>query len=146
MTVSGSVLEGRPLLSGAASGRLLVLDEPLSLWGGLDPVSGVVVDRRHPQFGANVGGRVLAMPFGRGSSSASSVLAEAIRLATAPAGILLRRADEIVVLGALVAAELYGVVCPVLVLVDTDYLELHTNADVEIHVDGRVVVRPVVLG
>jgi len=52
------------------------------------------------------------MPSGRGSSSASSVLAEAIRLGTAPAAILLGAPDPIIAVGAIVARRLYGKVCP----------------------------------
>ena len=46
--------EARTLVAGTAEGPALVLDEPLSLWGGLDPVTGEIVDVRHPQRGANV--------------------------------------------------------------------------------------------
>ena len=77
---------------------------------------------------------MLVMPSGRGSSSSSSVLAEAIRLGTAPAGILLREADPIVVLGAVVARELYGVELPVVAL-DEDYRSLNPG-DV-LSVDAR---------
>lgn len=109
-------LAARPLLAGEAAGPALVLEAPLSLWGGLDPHTGRVSDHHHPQFGATVTGRVLVMPAGRGSSSSSSVLAEAVRLGTAPLAILLAEPDEILVLGALVAEELYGRTCPILVL------------------------------
>lgn len=105
--------EVRPLLAGSAEGEALVLREALSLWGGLEPRTGRVTDRRHPVAGTVVTGRVLVMPSGRGSSSSSSVLAEAIRLRTAPAAILLEQADEILVLGAMVAEHLYGRTCPV---------------------------------
>ena len=96
-------------------GPVLVLDEPLSFWGGVDPETGDVVDVRHPQRGANVVGRILVMPSGRGSSSSSSVLAEAIRAGTAPAAIVLGQADPILALGAIVARELYGATPPVVV-------------------------------
>jgi predicted aconitase with swiveling domain len=72
-----------------------VLEAPLSLWGGLDPHSGRLCDHHHPQLGATIAGHILVMPSGRGSSSSSSVLAEAIRLGTAPAAILLAEPDEI---------------------------------------------------
>jgi hypothetical protein len=110
--------EARALVPGTAEGTLLVLDEPLSFWGGLDPETGDVVDVRHPQRGANVVGRILVMPSGRGSSSSSSVLAEAIRAGTAPAAIVLGQADPILALGAIVARELYGKVTPVVVATD----------------------------
>ena len=93
-----------------------MLEAPLSLWGGMDPRSGRLSDHHHPQLGATVTGRVLVMPSGRGSSSSSSVLAEAIRLGTAPLAILLAEPDEILVLGALVAEYLYGRTCPIVVL------------------------------
>ena len=69
----------RMLIAGEARGTVLALDEPLSFWGGFDAETGTVIDRAHPQVGASLAGRVVVMPFGRGSSSGSSVLAEAIR-------------------------------------------------------------------
>jgi predicted aconitase with swiveling domain len=110
--------EGRTLVAGTARGRVLVLDEPLSFWGGVDPATGEVVDVHHPQRGSNAAGRILVMPAGRGSSSSSSVLAEAIRAGVGPAGIVLGRPDAILALGALVARELYGAAIPVAVLAD----------------------------
>jgi predicted aconitase with swiveling domain len=106
-----------PLVPGAGEGPVLVLDEPLSFWGGLDSATGRVIDHWHPQGDRSLTGTVLVMPAGRGSSSGSSVLAEAIRLGTGPAAILLLTRDAIVTVGAMVAAELYGRACPV-VLID----------------------------
>jgi predicted aconitase with swiveling domain len=114
------MVEARTLVAGTAEGPALVLDEPLSLWGGLDPETGDIVDTRHPQRGANVTDRVLVMPSGRGSSSSSSVLAEAIRAGTAPAAIVLAEADPILPLGAIVARELYGQTIPILVALKLD--------------------------
>ena len=94
----------------------LVLDDGLSLWGGMDPSTGELIDAHHPQRGANLAGRVVVMPSGRGSSSSASVLAEAVRAGTAPAAILLGEPDLILAIGAAVAEELYGVRVPVVVL------------------------------
>ena len=101
------------LVLGAASGPILRLDEPLSFWGGLEPATGTIIDRLHPQRGACVAGRILMMPTGRGSSSGSATLAEALRLGNGPAAILMLERDAIVVVGAILAAELYGLACPV---------------------------------
>jgi uncharacterized protein len=105
----------RVLLAGSAQGPALVLDEPLSMWGGLDPATGRIVDRRHPQAGETVTGTILVLPAGRGSSSAATVLAEAIRLGTAPVALVLAEPDDILLVGALVAEELYGITCPIIV-------------------------------
>jgi hypothetical protein len=111
--MSASAFDAVTLVAGAASGPTLRLDEPLSFWGGLEPATGTIIDRLHPQRGASVAGRVLMMPGGRGSSSGSATLAEALRLAHGPAAILMLERDAIVVVGAMVAAELYGLACPV---------------------------------
>jgi uncharacterized protein len=94
----------------------LVLSEGLSLWGGMDPATGELIDAHHPQRGVNLSGRVLVMPSGRGSSSSASVLAEAVRAGTAPAAIVLGEPDLILAIGAAVAEELYGVRVPVVVM------------------------------
>ena len=108
--------EGEALTLGQASGKTLVLDEPISFWGGVDENTGRVIDTHHPQLGASVAGVVLVLRCGRGSSSSSSVLAECLRNGVGPAAIVLAEPDPILALGALVAAELYGVAMPVVVL------------------------------
>jgi predicted aconitase with swiveling domain len=137
----GVALQGRPLVAGHAAGPALVLEAPLSLWGGMDPHTGQLTDHHHPQLGATITGQVLVMPSGRGSSSSSSVLAEAIRLGTAPVAVLLSEPDEILVLGALVADYLYGRTCPVMVLPDGLADAITTGDQVELHGDRITVAR-----
>ena len=123
----------RILVAGEASGEVLVLQERLSFWGGIDPATGKIVDVHHPQRGANVAGKILVMPGGRGSSSSSSVLAESIRAGTAPGAIVLAEPDPILALGAIVARELYGIVMPVVV---ADPSGLRTGEAASITLDG----------
>lgn len=130
--------EARPLVAGTASGRVVSLDEPLSFWGGFDAKTGDIVDVHHPQQGANLTGCILVLAHGRGSSSSSSVLAEAIRLGTAPAGIVLSAADEILVLGALVAEELYGDVCPIVVVAEGDHQGVSLASQATINAKGSI--------
>lgn len=116
-----NVIAARSLVEGEAEGALAVWSTPLSFWGGFDVATGRVIDRSHPALGQTIAGRILAMPAGRGSSSTSSVLAEAIRLGTAPAAIVLTTADPIIAVGAIVAHKLYGRACPVLVCDPEDF-------------------------
>ncbi len=129
------------LVPGAAAGAPLLLDEPLSFWGGLDPALGAIIDRRHPQAGANIAGRVLMMPAGRGSSGGSAILAEALRLGKGPAGILMLERDAIIVVGAMVAADLYGRDCPVALASERDWRALAAAARlaVEAGPDGAAI-------
>jgi len=120
------------------TGRALVLDEGLSLWGGMDPATGELIDVRHPQRGASLTGRIVVMPSGRGSSSSASVLAEAVRARTAPAAILLGEPDLILSIGAAVAEELYGVAVPVVVLPAGALSSIADGAELRVGSDGVV--------
>jgi hypothetical protein len=112
--------------------RALVLSEPLSLWGGMDPATGELIDAHHPQRGANLAGRAVVMRSGRGSSSSASVLAEAVRAGMAPAAILLGEPDLILSIGAAVAEELYGVRVPVVVLPTARLEAIHDGDPVDL--------------
>ena len=100
---------------GAAEASVIRLPTPLSFWGGVDAETGRIIDQSQTHHGALLYGRVLVMPSGRGSSSASSVLAETIRNGTGPIAIVIERPDPIITAGAMVARSLYGIVCPVVV-------------------------------
>ena len=122
--MSPFAVEAVTLAPGEGQGAPLRLDEPLSFWGGLDPANGAIVDRWHPQRGAIVAGRALMLPAGRGSSSGSAALAEAIRSGAGPVAILLLQRDAIIVVGAIIAAELYGLECPVALVREQDWSAL----------------------
>lgn len=114
-----TTIEGRALVSGEAAGPVMALSEPLSFWGGVDPHTGDITDVHHPSLGTSLAGKVLVMHHGRGSSSATSVVAEVIRAGVGPVALVTRDPDPIVALGALVAAELYpDRICPVLAVGD----------------------------
>ncbi len=126
------------LAPGSANAATIVLREPLSLWGGMDPASGQVIDARHPQRGENLAGRIVVMPAARGSSSSSSVLAEAVRAGHAPAGILLGEPDLILAVGAAVAEELYGVRIPIVVVAPEELAGVTDGQLVAISEDGEI--------
>ncbi|MGH2488021.1 MAG: aconitase X swivel domain-containing protein [Candidatus Limnocylindria bacterium] len=133
-------MSGRLIAPGHAHAVALVLDEPLSLWGGLDPASGHIIEPRHPQHGAVISGRALVVPAVRGSSSSASVLAEAVRAGTAPAAIVLGEADLILALGAAVAEELYGIQVPILVLPPGELATMLDGATLDIGPEGATSV------
>ncbi|MCC9067375.1 aconitase X swivel domain-containing protein [Arthrobacter cryoconiti] len=126
--MSGQTMRGLTLCCGDGCGALLALDEPLSFWGGMDRNTGMIIDTHHPQSGTSMAGRVILMDASRGSSSSSSVLAEAIRAGVGPAAILLLVRDAIVALGVMAAAELYGTFVPVVLLDAEQSQVLHASA------------------
>ncbi|MBZ9775246.1 aconitase X swivel domain-containing protein [Mesorhizobium sp. CO1-1-8] len=134
-------------LTGEADGLALVFSQPLSFWGGIDAETGEITDHSHPGLGQNVAGKILVMPSGRGSSSSSSVLAEAIRRGTAPAGILLERPDPILAVGAIVAEFLYDirmplVVCDVAGIASGDRIMIGVGEDGAATIDVKPAINP----
>ncbi|MBN2583114.1 MAG: DUF126 domain-containing protein [Planctomycetes bacterium] len=134
----GRVLKGRALIAGAAEGTALVCGEPLSFWGGLSAETGRIIDRRHPQCGAVVTGRVFVFPAGKGSSTGSGVLLQSIKAGTAPAAIINRKTDPILALGAIVADELYGRRLPMVVLSEEDFAAIAEGDHLAVEEDGTV--------
>jgi predicted aconitase with swiveling domain len=123
---------------GTAEGPVIRLATPLSFWGGVDAETGRIIDQSQAQHGALLKGKVLVMPSGRGSSSASSVLAETIRNGTGPIAIVMQRPDPIVTAGAMVARSLYGIVCPI-VVVSIDHLKDGVTAKIGMDDEGAVI-------
>lgn len=131
-------LYGLALVPGEAGGSALVLNQPLSLWGGVNPDTAVIIDQHHPQRGTRMAGRVLLMPSGRGSSSSSAVLVEMVRQRTNPAAILLASADSILILGAIVAREFYSLIVPVVILGKQEFARIKDGDQLIVHYDGRI--------
>jgi uncharacterized protein len=130
-----TLLSGLTLHAGIVTAPLISLAEPLSFWGGFDAATGLVTDRRHPDVGRCLTGAVVRMTAARGSSSGSSVLAEAIRRGSAPAGFIVRERDAILLLAALVAQDLYTRTCVIVQLDKAAYDALEGVARVAVEAD-----------
>ena len=135
------MLSGTPIIAGSAKGVALVSTEPLSFWGGYDWRSGEITDRRHPLSGSNAKGKVLAIPFTRGSSTTTAVLLEAIRAKTAPSAIITTSTDLFFALASIVADELYKNPLPLLAISESDFARLQTGDQIEIDDQGIITVQ-----
>ncbi len=131
-------IEGRPIVAGEAEGEALVTGEALSFWGGFDFTTGEIIDRHHPLAGVRAAGRILAVPFSKGSSTTTAVLLEAVRAGTAPAAILTTGVDAFFALASIVAGEMYGRSFPVVALAAADVERLATGRWIRVDRDGRI--------
>jgi len=93
----------RSISRGVGTGELLVSPAPISFLSGVDPESGIVVEKGHPLYGKCIAGKVLAFPFGKGSTVGSYVLYALSRNGHAPAAIINEEAEPIIVTGAIIA-------------------------------------------
>jgi predicted aconitase with swiveling domain len=129
---------GRAIVAGDAEGDALVTHEPLSFWGGFDFATGTIIDKHHALAGVCAAGRILAVPFSKGSSTTTAVLLEAVRAGTAPAALLTTGADAFFALASIVAGVMYGKSFPVVALEPADFERLKTGERLVVSRDGTV--------
>ena len=96
-------ITGRSISKGTASGELLKTDTPMSFLGGVDPRTGTIIDANHPLAGQKITGKVLAFPYGKGSTVGSYVLYALSRNGTAPAAIINTECETIIAIGSIIA-------------------------------------------
>lgn len=130
--------QGRVLVGGHAEAPLCATRNMISFWGGYDPATGVIIDRHHPLSGENLTGRIFALPKGKGSSTGSAVLLDALHNGHAPAGIILNQVDEIIALGVVIFEEFFGQKIPVVQLDDDDFEALFSASSARISEEGTV--------
>lgn len=118
------MMQSLAIIPGSAEGPVVACDEGLSFWGGVDPETGVVIDRSHPLAGQSMAGRVLALPAGRGSCTGSSVMMQLILNGKAPAALVFARREDILTLGVIVADEMFGRSIPVVHVGEARFAEL----------------------
>jgi len=96
------IIEARSIAKGVGSGPLLVSPAPISFLSGVDPETGTIVETGHPLRGESVAGKVLAFPYGKGSTVGSYVLYALSRNGHAPAAIVNTEAEPIIATGAII--------------------------------------------
>lgn len=127
----------RLIVPGEARGPVQAAEEGVSFWGGVDAATGVVIDAHHPWHGQSLAGKIVLMPTSRGSCTGSGVLLELIQKGHAPAALVFREAEDILTLGAMVAAKLFGLVVPVVQLDAAEFALLSAASMAEISSGSR---------
>jgi uncharacterized protein len=96
-------LIGRVIYPGRAEAETLVTSMGISFFGGVDPESGVVVERGHEQEGRCIAGKVLVFPTGKGSTVGSYTLYRLKQAGLAPAAIVNASCETITAVGCIIA-------------------------------------------
>jgi hypothetical protein len=95
--------QGRKIYGGNASGEALVTSMGISFFGGVDPESGVVIERDHELAGQSIAGKVLVFPSGKGSTVGSYTLYRLKQAGKAPAAIINVECETITAVGCIIA-------------------------------------------
>lgn len=94
---------GRTIYAGVAEGEALVTRMGISFFGGVDPDSGVIVERGHELEGQSLAGKILVFPSGKGSTVGSYTLYRLARNGLAPAAVINLECEPITAVGCIIA-------------------------------------------
>ena len=97
------ILIGRTIYQGIAEGKALVTTQSISFFGGVDPDTGIVVERGHQLEGQSITGKVLIFPTGKGSTVGSYTLYRLKHNGLAPAAIINAECETITAVGCIIA-------------------------------------------
>lgn len=95
--------EGRKISPGKASGEALVTTQGISFYGGVDPETGIVVEKDHELEGQSITGKVLIFPSGKGSTVGSYVLYQLAKTGKGPVAIINQETETIVAVGCIIS-------------------------------------------
>jgi len=123
------VLQGRKVVGGYAEGEALVTTDTLSGWGGINPMTGTVIETRHQLRGQSFKDKVLVFPGAKGSSGWSAAFHITRLTGTAPRALVFNEMTTKIALGAVVMRV------PAVTDLDRDPLQLIATGDWVI-VDG----------
>jgi len=126
------ILTGRTIVAGTVEGEALVTSQAISFFGGVDPDTGVIVERGHELEGQSIAGKVLVFPTGKGSTVGSYTLYRLKHNRMAPAAIINAECETITAVGCIIAE------IPCL-----DQIEIEKiNTGSRVAVDGNEIVIP----
>lgn len=128
-TGPGITLRGRKVVGGYAEGEALVTRDTISGWGGINPMTGTVIETRHELRGQSFKDKILVFPGAKGSSGWSAAFHVTRITGTAPKAMVFNEMTTKIALGAVVMR------IPSVTDLDRDPLELIQTGDWVI-VDG----------
>lgn len=142
MSSPHAILQGKGCAPGDFEGLAVVSNQPFGFWQGIDPQTGIVIDKRHDLCGTSLKDKAFFFPYGRGSTGTPGIFLEAVRNGCAPAAIVNVKSEPMIVMCALLAEAFFKVRIPIV-----DRLEgnppdfLQTGARVRINgTTGEIVV------
>jgi len=96
-------LKGRIIYKGKAKAEALTTTQPISFYGGVDPNTGVVIEKGHELQGLSVKDKILVFPQGKGSTVGSYTLYRLKKNGVAPTGMVNRECETIIAVGAIIS-------------------------------------------
>lgn len=96
-------LAGRCIFPGEISGEALVSEKNVSFYGGVDPETGIIMEKDHDLQGCCIAGKILVYPMGKGSTVGSYTLYRLKKNFLAPLAIINSECEPITAIGCILA-------------------------------------------
>jgi predicted aconitase with swiveling domain len=135
MSLPRIIFRGNGCAPGEFEGEAVVSSRPFGFWQGIDPQTGIVIDKRHDLCGASLRGKVFVFPFGRGSTGTPGIFLEAVRNGCAPAAIVNVKSEPMIVACALLAEAFFRVQIPIVDGLDANPQDVLRTGD-RVRVNG----------
>ena len=103
MRLKEAEIKGRGLIHGIAEGEALVTSQPISFLGGVDPNTGLIIEKGHEIEGSSITRKILIFPHGKGSTVGSYTLFAMAKKGTKPSGIINCKTEPIIAAGCVIA-------------------------------------------
>jgi len=123
------ILKGRKIVKGYAEGKAIVSKEPISFLGGVDPKTGIIIEKNHELKGKSIVKKVFVFPFGKGSTVGSYVILSLAKHGLGPKAIINIESEPIIIAGCALAN------IPLMDRLEKNPIEVIENGDYVI-VDG----------
>lgn len=123
-------IKGRVISRGKAKGKVLLSKDPISFLGGVDPKTGIVIEKGHSLEGKSIAKTILIFPTGKGSTVGSYVMLQLKKNGKSPAGIINLEAEPIIAVGAIISK------IPMLDRLEKDPFEILENGK-EVELDAE---------
>jgi len=135
MNPEQSRFEGHGCAAGEFEGEVVVSSQPFGFWQGMDPQTGIVIDKRHDACGLSIKGKAFVFPFGRGSTGTPGIFLEAVRNGCAPGAIINVKSEPMIIMCALLAEAFLKVSIPIVDGLDVNPMEALRTGD-RVRVNG----------
>jgi predicted aconitase with swiveling domain len=96
-------MKGRTINPGKIEGEAIVTKEPIGFYGGIDPKTGIVIEKGHELEGQSVKDKILVFPNGKGSTVGSYVIYGLAKNGVGPKAIVNKETETIVATGVILA-------------------------------------------
>ena len=131
-------MKARIIKAGTVQGEALVSTDPIGFLGGVDPDTGIVVEKGHALYNQSIANKILIFPTGKGSTVWSYTIYRLKKNGKAPIAIINKQSEPIVAVGAIIASIPMVDLLDISLFQTGDLVYIHNDEVLNITKDGKI--------